>query len=140
MSHGLFFDSHTLNILAQLAARMVEETVALGRQFGYRYPHEYDVGFRLRELPNLRALICLRVNDVPHAFEVDHRDGDDFIMGIQRGASHLVHLWGERHDFAPSKEAASKVIEAMKKNGFEDRVVEAAREQMKNATYSPRTA
>jgi hypothetical protein len=44
-----FFPPSNINLLSALVARVIAEMVTLGQTFGYRFPKEYDVGFKLVE-------------------------------------------------------------------------------------------
>jgi hypothetical protein len=147
-NHHRWFTPSTATVLAQLVARMVHETVEIGREFGYRYPAAYDVGFTLTEDDNVAGLCrCqVRVDDTRHRFVQQYAildGGDAFTEALMRGASTCVHLWAEKHpEYQSTKQHAHAAMAQMKRervelgeDGHAKKLVEAARRRVKDAKF-----
>jgi hypothetical protein len=138
-----YFNETNIALLAAVVARDIEQSVALGRQFGFRFPKEYRVGFRLREPIPGRAFMTIRIDDVKHECQAfyDIRKGEDFFRTLRMACTHVVHTWAIQKGFAPSGERetffADRIPNVLSKdrNNFEDMVWEEATRQMQTAVY-----
>lgn len=132
----------SVGVLAQIAARMVTETIALGRFFHYRYPKHYTVGLLLRETSPGHADITVRVDDARYTFRaiwaLGEQDGGDFMDELMRGCSAVVHVWADAHpEYLPDRSTAGAVVGAMdtQNDAFIKRATAAAREIAMKASY-----
>jgi hypothetical protein len=134
-----------INLLAALAARCVEETVALGRAVGLQYPKAYDVGFRLKEHPNLdgRCEITIRLGTTRHTYQDrwnmrgGQKGAETFMENLQRQASIAVHMWSnDNPSFAPDKESAEQMLRNMEDTEWLDTIARRAHDTARNASFT----
>jgi hypothetical protein len=138
-----YFTKSNIDLIAAVAARDIEQSIALGRQFGFRFPLEYKVGFRLREPLPGRAFITIRIDDVRNEVQASYnmQKGEDFFRVLRMGCIQVVHTWAIQKGFAPKDNRtnffADRAIEigSGDTKNFEDGVWEEATRQMKTSVY-----
>lgn len=143
------FPPQNVNLIAALAARNVEDTVALGRQFGMRYPKEYDVGFKLKEHPSFdgRCEITIRIGQTRHTYQDtwgvhDSKErakagAERFMENLQRQASIAVHKWADDNPaFAPDRETAAKIVDHVNKPEWQEAAAKRAAETTKDSKFT----
>jgi hypothetical protein len=140
------FESHSIDVIAQIVARIVEDTVQLGRQFGFEYPMKYAVGFTLIE-PNRQphpaeqiTLITLRIDDTKTTFDCPWTlradAGGEFFNTLQREASNLVHRWGDENPrFKPSRERARALADHVSSEAWQAEAHQRALAMARAATF-----
>lgn len=92
----MYFDQFTIDILARLVARMVEEVLTFKRTAGVGFPKEYDVGMRLQEdltRPGT-ATVTIRVGPIRDKVVATWRgDGDSFYEAIYHTIVMMSNRW-----------------------------------------------
>ena len=109
-----------------LAAREVEWCAELARQFGFRFPKEYDLGITVT-LPNrsrfglFQVRVHLRLADIGADAVVSFNPGfddDERWLDLARQAHTLIPRWLDAHaDAKPSPEVAQRLLDATADEG-----------------------
>lgn len=134
-------------VLAKFVAREIEWCAEMARQWGFKFPREYDVGVTVHfptrvingKVP-VRVLMRLdqtRTQVVVDMGPLSHDDEEDgWSAQVARQAHTLVHLWleanGPRH---PERSLAVKILEA---NKDEDALLERVRANVARSKFEAR--
>lgn len=125
-------DSASRADMARILAHLVEESVAIGRAYGFSYPPEYTVGLKVIEQGS-KIHLRLRVDDTNHTIVTNL---DRLVEDLLNGAGALVLRWAAEHPaFVPSREQARAVAGQMDSAEWKARVTKEVREAVKLARY-----
>lgn len=110
-------------MIGKFAAREIEWVAALGRQFGYRFPADYDIGVavtlppRVGRAGDIPVKVRIRLDDQVRAFFIDMgpdstASDHEWPTVLAREASCLVHQWLDaRPHLAPSVDQQRAFLE-----------------------------
>jgi hypothetical protein len=135
-----YFPPRNINLLSALVARVIAETVTLGRTFGYRFPAEYDVGFKLVEdvAQDGGATITIRVGQTKLTYHDRwHGRGTDWLEFLQLRAYEAVHRWAaENPAYLPAPADVKRFVEKMEDAGWREEAIQRSKTLVKDVTFT----
>lgn len=144
MTSGVYFDAANKHLLSLVVAYTVEETVAIGRQFGIQFPREYDVGVRLDESAKRDGgcIVAIRVNETRRSYNMFYSwaNSDAFFADLHRNAAETVNHWiRDNPTFTPDNATIAKFVAQMKSSAtWRGEVIERAKRVAATATFQVR--
>lgn len=135
-----YFPPKNINLLSALVARVIAETVTLGRTFGYRFPEEYDVGFKLVEdaAQDGGATITIRIGQTKLTYHDRwHGRGLDWLDFLQLRASAVVHRWADENpSYLPAPADVKRFVDKMADAGWREEAVQRSKTLVKDVTFT----
>lgn len=135
-----FFPPSNINLLSALVARVIAETVTLGQTFGYRFPKEYDVGFKLAEDAAMDggATMTIRIDQTKLTYHDRwHGRGSDWLAFLQLRASEVVHRWADENPaYLPKPEDAKRFLDKLADPGKYEEAIQRSKTLAKDVTFT----